>query len=146
MNNQSITMTSADHHRLCGVLDLAIAGGDLRLRGDLRRLSEDVKAARIVEPREIPSDIVTLNSRVVVADIEANDTEEWVITLPDRADVLQGRLSVLSPLGTALMGSRAGDEISYETVRGERRARVQSLAYQPEAEGRFDGLPEDERA
>jgi regulator of nucleoside diphosphate kinase len=101
-------------------------------------LHDALDAARIVPSGEIDSDIVTMNSEVAIQD--AGSGEERVIRLvyPEQADPGKGRISVLSPLGNAILGARAGDRVSFTTPVGERWIRVGGIRFQPEAAGERD--------
>jgi regulator of nucleoside diphosphate kinase len=97
-------------------------------------------SATVVPSREVPADVVTMYSTVVLEGTEAGDAAARQITLcyPPDADPARGRVSVLSPLGLALLGLRVGDAALWQTPHGERRgARVAALIYQPEASGDY---------
>lgn len=134
----TIYMTETDHQRLLTLLDQAVGAPDLRLRGDLRRLAQGVREARIVKPEAIPPDVVTMNSEVVVRDPDSGETDTWVITFPNEADVSRQRISVLSPLGSALLGRRKGETVEWSTGVGTGRVVITDITFQPEASGRFD--------
>ena len=89
----------------------------------------------LVPPGRVPRGVVTMNSRVRVRDLQTNDTETYTIVFPDDADIDENRLSVLAPLGTALLGRAAGDVVEFKAPAGERRLRIERVVYQPEAAG-----------
>ena len=94
-------------------------------------------SAEIVEPKSVPADVVTMNSRVVVKDVESGETSEYTLVFPEQADVAQGRLSVVSPIGTAILGYAKGDTIAWQTPGGPRQIRIEDVLYQPEAAGDY---------
>jgi regulator of nucleoside diphosphate kinase len=91
-----------------------------------------------VDSRHVPADVVTMNSEAIVRDLSTGETETLRVVFPGSAAPRKGAISVLAPLGLALLGTRAGDEIDWEMPGGARRLRVESVTYQPEAAGRFD--------
>jgi regulator of nucleoside diphosphate kinase len=93
------------------------ADGRPTLRTELERAN--------VLPRELlPPGVVTVNSRVRFKDLASGDVAEYVITWPERADGGMERISVLAPIGTALIGYREGDEVTWPTPGGTRRLLV----------------------
>ncbi len=106
----------------------AIDAPVLRLRAILDR-------ARRVGPPKVPPDVVTMNSRVRVRYPHAEDSETFELAFPDSTD---GGLSVLSPLGAALLGSREGQSVECAGGRLRRRVTVEWIEYQPEREQHFD--------
>lgn len=101
------------------------------LRGELNR-------AKIVLPQEIPADVITMNSRAILQDADSGDEMMLTLVFPQDADVLQDKISVLAPIGTAILGYREGDTIEWEVPDGTRRLVVKKIVYQPEASGDMD--------
>jgi regulator of nucleoside diphosphate kinase len=91
---------------------------------NLDKLEEELDRAILVDKNLLPPEVVTLDSQVRVVDRDSG--EEWAFTLvlPSRADIDAGRVSVLAPLGTAVLGYRSGDEIEWEVPGGPRRLKV----------------------
>lgn len=109
-------------------------------RGENRRHAEDLfeklDTAEVVPASSIAADLVTMNSSVVYDDGADGIMATLTLVYPDEADIGMNRVSVLSPLGLALIGSRPGQTVTFETPDGTmRRIRVRSLVYQPEAHG-----------
>jgi len=100
-------------------------------------LRNGLARCRVVEPGEVPGGVVTMHSVVAVRDLKADERETYTLVFPDDADIDQGRLSVLAPLGTALLGARAGDVVEFAAPAGTRRLKVEKVLYQPEASGDF---------
>jgi regulator of nucleoside diphosphate kinase len=86
----------------------------------------------------IPPDVVTVNSRVEVEDLQTGDRKVVTVVFPDAADARAGKVSVLAPLGVAVLGSRVGEVVECHRPGGPRRLRVNRLLFQPEAAGRYD--------
>lgn len=131
-----LTMTEFDLRRLDALFE--------RLRFHLKPprtltlLERELERAVVVEPDEVPPTIVTMNSEVQVVDVDSGERRTLTLVFPSMAEIESGRVSVLAPLGTALLGSCEGAAVTWQTPRGERRLRVESIVYQPEAAGRFD--------
>lgn len=134
-NNTQIYLTEHDHYRLTNLLDAATASTDPRLRTSLARLHTNLKSATIVPPEQIPADVVTLNSRIQLLDLDSYDDEVWLLCLPQDANISDERISVLSPVGTALLGSRIGQTVRWQSNACSGRLRVVDLLFQPEAAG-----------
>jgi regulator of nucleoside diphosphate kinase len=96
-------------------------------------------AARCVPPRHVEPDVVTMNSRVLVGHFDrAEGASELTLSYPPEARPADGFVSVLSPIGTALLGLRIGDIARWKTPHGqEKSARVMALLFQPEANGHY---------
>ncbi|WP_354681259.1 nucleoside diphosphate kinase regulator [Cupriavidus plantarum] len=105
-------------------------------------LDQLLERAAIVEPQEIPHDIVTMNSRFLCK-LEGDDKQgetprEWTLVYPDAADYDAGRVSVLSPAGSALLGARAGAAVQFRQPDGRtQEIVVTAITYQPEANGQY---------
>lgn len=114
-----------------------------RLIGDgdspaLERLDAELARAEIVEPEAVPEDVVTMNSDVVYEDAATNVRRTVRVVYPSEADGALGRVSVLAPIGSALLGLCVGQEIEWPTPGGVRRVRVVRVQYQPEREGEYE--------
>lgn len=70
-------------------------------------------------------------------DLDSNRTMKFRLVYPEEANFRQGKLSVLSPLGSALIGYRKGDEISFRVPAGKKRVRIENILFQPEASGDY---------
>lgn len=134
---KSIVLTEADRARLSQVLDVSHSFGDEKMGQCIRELNTDLESATIVESKDIPDDVITMNSRVVLRDVASGDEEEWVLCFPNQADIYENKLSVLAPMGIAMLGSQPGDVIEWETPRGIAKAEIVKISYQPEASGDF---------
>ncbi|MFZ2491514.1 MAG: nucleoside diphosphate kinase regulator [Thermoanaerobaculia bacterium] len=131
----SIYITRYDKARLMNVLrSLDAAHED---REDLEDLVQEIERGTEVESTEVAPNVVTMNSAVRVTDVDAATTSLYTIVFPPDADFEKGRISILSPLGTALLGYKAGDVVTWHVPRGTRRLRIDEIVYQPEAAGDF---------
>lgn len=136
MMDKTIYITEFDIQRLEELMDGA-KRTYLRDVDDLNKLEEELEKFKIVDSREIPPNVVTLNSRVRLRDLDAD--REMIVTLvfPRSANLAEGRLSVASPIGTAILGYAAGDTIEWQVRAGTKRIRIEEVLYQPEAAGDF---------
>jgi regulator of nucleoside diphosphate kinase len=103
----------------------------------LRDLEATVTDAQVLQPEGIPPDVVTMNSRVLVRDLETGETAEYTLVFPSSADARHRRISVLGALGSKLLGRRPGDIFEYVSSAGPERCRLERVLYQPEAAGDF---------
>jgi len=103
----------------------------------VERLDEELARAKVVAAREIPGDVVTMNSEVIFEDTVSGARRNVRLVYPEAADATRGWISVLSPLGSALLGLRVQQEFDWVLPHGKRRVRVVSVPYQPEANGDF---------
>lgn len=136
MSNRTIFITEFDARRL---QDLIKAPGALEHRQPegLQSLRDELERAQVVAPEDIPPDVVTMNSVVHLIDMETSEEEEYTLVFPADADVDKNRISVLAPVGIAMLGYKAGDTFTWSVPGGERRLRVKEVVYQPEASGDY---------
>ena len=92
----------------------------------------------IVDPEEVPNDVITMNSRADLLDLESGETLTFTLVFPADANVEEGRISVLAPIGAGMLGYRVEDEFEWNVPAGTRRMRVMRVDYQPEAAGDFE--------
>jgi len=96
-------------------------------------LSEELDKATVVAPDRIPKDLVTMNSRFVYVDEKLGSEREVELVYPEEADAAAGKISVLAPVGCALLGMVAGCPVDWEFPGGEiRRLRVERIVSQPD--------------
>lgn len=122
-------VSESDMVRLKGSAGFAIA------QPSQRELLEELEAkAMLVDPSEMPPDVVTMNTIVECVRIDADETYEWTLVYPNEADFGEGRVSVLSPIGIALFGARCGQTVVCVVPNGEAiRYLVRRVLYQPES-------------
>jgi regulator of nucleoside diphosphate kinase len=99
----------------------------------LRELRDELERAIIVAPRDIPPGVITMNSLITVLDLTGGSRREITLVYPHEAEPASGRISVLAPLGTALLGYREGDEVEWLMPGGIRRLRIESVRSDDEA-------------
>jgi regulator of nucleoside diphosphate kinase len=127
-----IYITEDDHDRLSKLLEGARQRG-WRDLAHVEQLDAELDRAQIVPPREVPPDVVTMHSRVALRDLDTGAESELTLVFPHEANVDDGKVSVLAPLGTAVLGYRTGDLIEWNVPGGTRRLQVERVLFQPEA-------------
>lgn len=98
-------------------------------------LLRELKSAKIVEPAEIPANVVTMNSIVKISFLNTNKTVQFQIVYPQEANLKEHKISILSPIATALIGYKVGDEIEWIVPAGLTKVKIEEIIYQPEAAG-----------
>lgn len=132
----TIYLTQLDLDRLYDLLEAYAAGAQ---GGRFEKLENELARATVITGGQIPRDVVTMNSRVIFEDETSGERQEITLVYPSKADISMGRISILVPVGTALLGLRVGQSIEWELPNGQRRRyRVIAVPYQPEAAGESD--------
>lgn len=135
MITPTIIVTDADRRRLGTVLEAAQCRE--RLDYYLFVLEADLEQASVVEPTKVPADVVTMNSIVRVRNLDTGEVETYTLSYPDDANMCPNRISIFAPIGTALLGQRAGDEIECFANADKPRLRIEEIIFQPERSGAF---------
>lgn len=104
-------------------------------RGYPNDLERKLRRARIILPSDVPADVVTMNSIVRVFDAVSGTHSPLTVAYPHRAASDHDSVSVLSPLGTAILGHRAGQTAGPRIDQSSRRFAIEKVLYQPEAAG-----------
>jgi regulator of nucleoside diphosphate kinase len=133
----TILVTHNDRQRLGTMLETMHAYGTER-REHLNALEAVIEEAQGIDPTEVPRDVVTMNATVVLRDEDTGEKEAYTIVYPERADVSLNRISVLAPIGTAVLGCRVGDVAEVDVPSGKRRIRIERIRYQPERSEDYD--------
>jgi regulator of nucleoside diphosphate kinase len=136
MHGKSIYVTANDIKRLQAQLEVA-KRSQYYGSNDLKKLGAELNRATIVASADVPRDVITMNSKVHLVDLETREEMSYTLVFPDDADISQGKISVLAPIGTAMLGYRVGDTINWEVPAGVRRIKVLAILYQPEAAGDY---------
>ncbi len=131
-----IYITEFDMKRLSDLIDLA-RRAESYSKDTLNKLSEELDRGQLVAPQDVPKDVITMNSRVCLTDLDTGEDTTYTLVFPEDADINQGKISVLAPIGTAMFGYRIGDTITWEVPDGVINLRVKEILYQPEASGDY---------
>ena len=89
-----------------------------------------------MEIEDLPKDVITMNSKILI--IMNGNEGEVTLVYPQEADLIEDKISILSPIGTAILGYREGDTIEWAVPSGSIEIHIQKILYQPEAAGDLD--------
>jgi regulator of nucleoside diphosphate kinase len=132
MTRRRIFITEDDMARLRGL----VHQGRMSSRKDqehLAALDQELDQAEVIAAGEIMPDVVTMNSKIRVRDLDNGASMIYTLVFPVEADIERKRISVLAPIGTALLGFRAGDLVEWATPGGTKRLQIDEVLFQPEA-------------
>ena len=132
MTNKPIQITEFDLERLKKLLEDA-AHTEYRGSAYLARLQAELDRAQVVPPHAVSQAVVTMNSTVVLLDLDTNEEETYTLVFPENADLASGKISILAPVGTAMLGYEVGDTFEWDVPAGVRRLKIEQILYQPEA-------------
>lgn len=129
MARKTLIMNNADHQRLMELLEKMLHEHyDHYL--DLHR---KLQSAHCMDAADIPADVVTIGSTVCLRELDSGDLWTFTLCYPPDMDIDKNRISVLSPLGTAIFGQRVGDIVDWPVPAGSVRIQIEELVDQPES-------------
>ena len=132
---RSLYINELDHKRLMRLIEDAL-NGVTEQSNSLRSLQVELTRANVVNAEELPRDVVTMRSRVLI--MLEDEEKEITLVYPNEANRSTGKISILSPIGTAIIGYREGDVVNWLTPGGLKRIRIKKVLYQPEASGDYE--------
>lgn len=137
MKTKQVVVTRQDLERLRALIT------DARLSHSesdkhLSALERELNNAMVVDPKDVPPDVVTMNSTIKVKVGGSRRQDEWTIVFPSDVNIDENRISVLAPLGTALLGYRVGETLEWEVPAGLKRYKITKILHQPEAAEEWD--------
>lgn len=137
MTARNIVLSSLDYARL---QDLLVAANLFAASKPavVDVLERELARAKIVSPEEIPPYVVTMNTCVHLIDTASGEEKKYSLVYPAEANPQQGKLSILSELGVAILGYSVGDTIEWDFPDGVRRLRIDMIYFQPEACKNYD--------
>jgi regulator of nucleoside diphosphate kinase len=131
-----ILLTKLDHTRITKSIKTALSERTITQK-EADSLLHELNSAQLVESYEIPPDIVTMNSIVKLQFLNQNKEIEIQIVYPEDADSGNNKISIFSPIATALIGYKTGDEIEWFVPAGITKMKIMKIIYQPEKVGEF---------
>jgi regulator of nucleoside diphosphate kinase len=134
---KEIILNKLDVTRIKMAIEDAIRKNAICLK-EVSNLVDELSSARIVEPREVPENVVTMNSIVKVSFLNTRKTLQIQLVYPEKANIRENKISILSPVATALIGYKVSDEVEWIVPSGMTRLKIEAIVYQPEAAGDFD--------
>lgn len=130
-----ITVSSRDFDRL----ETLLSSPPYAAEPAAQALMRELERADIVDPDAVPSDVVTMRSTVDCSDRDSGARHTLTLAYPHEADIERGRVSVLSAVGSALLGLSVGQDIAWPVAGGRTlHLCVDAIRYQPEAHGDLD--------
>ena len=123
MATRKLCVTRFDKSRLEELIAVAKEFGD-QTRKDLELLAGELERAEAVVSKNVPADVVTMNSKVVLRDLDTSEEMTYMLVFPSDADIEEGAISVLAPVGTAILGYAKGDVVEWPVPSGLRRIRI----------------------
>lgn len=136
MMERTVYITGYDYKRLELLLDIMNSVPQNR-RDDLSCLEDALGTCKVVAPDEMPGNVVTLNSRVKYFDLDTSQERIATLVFPSKADLSEGRISITSPIGAAILGYAEGDVVNWKVYSGRKTIRIVEVLYQPEAAGEY---------
>jgi len=130
--NNPVHITSQDKQLLHDLLAEAEAMRSERPE-HLHALAEELNRAVVVDPEDVPNDVITMNSRAELLDLDTGEKVTFTLVFPSQANIDEDKISVLAPIGAGMLGYRMGDDFQWQVPSGLRRMRVTKVHYQPEA-------------
>jgi len=126
MSNKTICITKDDARQLRELLDVNKGMNDFE-QNNLQELESELDQGTLIASEDVPQDVITMNSSVHLLDLDT--AEEIICTLvyPDEADIDQNKISVLAPIGTAILGRSIGDTFEWEVPAGLRRLKIKEI-------------------
>ena len=135
MERKNIYVTDNDLRRLRELIMVARQFNKEEEK-DLQELEAELNRGQVVKSQDIPADVITMNSEVHLRDLRTKEEITYQLVFPDQADAGKGRVSILAPIGTALLGYSVGDVIEWKVPAGVAKLKVEKIIYQPEANGK----------
>lgn len=132
----NIYITEPDYQRLSGLIEITRERNGVD-REYLNKLEAELDRAEIVDPKHIPADVITMRSKVRLKDLVSGEVKTYSLVFPTEADFSEGKISILAPIGTAILGYKRGDTIEWPVPSGMRKIKVQEILYQPETAGDY---------
>jgi len=136
-DKDKIYISEFDLKRLKELIKVAEEFGDKRVIRYLEELDEELDRAESMKPQEIPHDVITMHSTFRLRNMDTNEETVYTLVFPGEADSARGKISILAPIGTAVLGYKIGDTIEWEVPAGRKRFKVEEIVYQPEAAGDY---------
>jgi regulator of nucleoside diphosphate kinase len=133
----NIYITKRDQERLTRLIEFTRERDDDANRKYLDSLEEELAKADVVQQQDIPPDVITMRSTVRLKDLDTGQEMIYGLVFPTEANYDDGKISVLAPIGTAMLGYRLGDVIEWKVPSGLRRLKVEKVLYQPESKGDY---------
>ena len=136
MSKKLIYITENDMKRLRELIMVAreFDNGEKKY---LKKLEDELDKGEVVNSQDVPNDVITMSSKDWLRHINTQKEIIYWLVFPDDANADQGKISILAPIGTALLGYKVGDIIEWRVPAGLTKLKVEEILYQPEAAGDY---------
>ena len=125
--NSNIAISSTDRDQLLQLINSVRLNRRVSIE-HVHALEGELARAKVVAPARLPADVISMNSTVWFRDVDTDEIERFVLVYPHDADIRRDRISVLAPVGTALLGYQVGDVIRWRVPQGNRRLEIVKVA------------------
>ncbi len=130
-----IYITNIDRDRIKKILD-KMSESNQSPDESVKKLGGELGRAIIVDSQQVPREVITMNSKAL---LQLNDEDiEVSLVYPEDADLSALKLSIFSPIGTAILGYKEGSTVEWEVPSGTSKIHIKKILYQPEAAGDYD--------
>jgi len=134
----AIYLTAQDKARLLKAIVDFQRHSDKRDLPHIQELEKEVERAEIIEDSaKTPRDVITMRSRVRLRNMTTDEAMDYTVVYPTEQDAAERSISVLAPLGTAMLGYRCGDSFEVNLPKGTTQFKVEAILYQPELAGDY---------
>ncbi len=137
MKKRKIFVTESDRIKL-KKLFLTTIGFRRKDLKTVKDLLEELERAEVITDEKINENIITMNSTVLIKDLDLNKEFVYTIVYPEHADNESNRISILAPIGTALLGYKVGDTVELDVPSGKRKLKIKKILFQPESATRIN--------
>jgi len=126
MKDRPIIVIDADMNRLTRLVR-ALKHSLSRDQQQLELLDQTLENAEVRPQARVPSNVIRMNSSVRVRDFDTREKESYTLVFPEEANISRRLISVLAPLGIALLGRREGDAVEAKVPGGTRKLKVEQV-------------------
>ena len=123
MKKRNIYITETDKNKLKRLFSSTIGFRNRDLKS-VKDLLDEIERAKVIPENGQTLDVVTMNSTVLVNDLNMSKEYRYTIVYPEEADTSENKISILAPVGTALLGYKRGDVVEWEVPAGKRRLQI----------------------
>lgn len=134
----TIYISETDRERLGNLIELVRNQRERSNLSYVNKLEDELKFAEVVAPEDIPPDVVTMRSKVRLKDLDTMEESVYSIVFPTEANADEGKISVLAPLATAMLGYKRGATVKFQAPGRVRRLKIMKILYQPESAGDYN--------
>jgi regulator of nucleoside diphosphate kinase len=117
--NKKLLLTKNDYNTIMSYIRKGLSAITFN-RKDAEELERELKNAKLVNREDLPADVVRLNSTVVIREEKENKLLELTLVTPEKANIKQRLISIMSPIGTALIGFRKGQQVKWKVPAGKK--------------------------